>query len=181
MEKTINKVSIRMVNDIPLVSEEILDTPQKAAQAVGQFIKDMEREAFCVINFNSKLQPINFSVVSIGTVNSTLAVPRDVLKSAILSNATYMMIMHNHPSSILKPSTDDIKMTSRFIDTCELMGMPLLDHIIVGPKTNDYFSMKEKNTVSFKSSIKYADNLEFLNFKTGDEVKVAEKNNRLAR
>ena len=80
MEKTINKVSIRMVNDIPLVSEEILDTPQKAAQAVGKFIKDMDREAFCVINFNSKLQPINFSVVSIGTVNSTLAVPRDVLK-----------------------------------------------------------------------------------------------------
>ena len=84
----LNKVSIRLINDAPLVSDEQLDTPKKAAKIVGDFIRNMDREVLCVVNFNSKLQPINFNVVSVGTVNQSLAVPRDILKSAILSNAT---------------------------------------------------------------------------------------------
>ena len=97
MEKTkLNKVSIRLINDAPLVSDEQLDTPKKAAKIVGDFIRNMDREVLCVVNFNSKLQPINFNVVSVGTVNQSLAVPKDILKSAILSNATNIMILHNH-------------------------------------------------------------------------------------
>lgn len=180
-EKTLNKVSIRLVSDSPLISEGFINSPEKAVEIVGDYIKEMDREVLSVINLNSKLQPINFNVVSIGTVNQTLAVPRDVLKSAILSNASYMMVMHNHPTSVLTPSKDDIKMTSRLIDVCELVGIPLLDHIIVGPRTDNYFSMKDKDTVNFKGNNKYADRLEFLNFKTSDEVKVAEKDNRSAR
>ena len=75
MEKTkLNKVSIRLINDAPLVSDEQLDTPKKAAKIVGDFIRNMDREVLCVVNFNSKLQPINFNVVSVGTFNP--AAPR---------------------------------------------------------------------------------------------------------
>ncbi len=66
-----NKVSIRLINDAPLVSNEQLDTPKKAAKIVGDFIRNMDREVLCVVNFNSKLQPINFNVVSVGTVNKS--------------------------------------------------------------------------------------------------------------
>ena len=180
-QKTLNKVSIRLVNDVPLVSENSLSTPEKAVDIVANYIKEMDREVLSVINLNAKLQPINFSIVSIGAVDQTLAVPRDVLKSAILSNAAHMMVMHNHPSSKLTPSREDIKMTSRLIDICELVGIPLLDHIIVGPKNKDYFSMRLQDAVNFKSDIKYADKLEFLNFKSSDNVKVAERDNRSSR
>ena len=180
-QKTLNKVSIRLVNDVPLVSESSLSTPEKAVEIVADYIKGMDREVLSVINLNAKLQPINFSIVSIGAVDQTLAVPRDVLKSAILSNAAHMMVMHNHPSSNLTPSREDIKMTSRLIDICELVGIPLVDHIIVGPKNKDYFSMRLQDAVNFKSDIKYADKLEFLNFKSSDNVKVAERDNRSSR
>lgn len=180
-QKTLNKVSIRLVNDVPLVSESSLSTPEKAVEIVADYIKGMDREVLSVINLNAKLQPINFSIISIGAVDQTLAVPRDVLKSAILSNAAHMMVMHNHPSSNLTPSREDVKMTSRLIDICELVGIPLVDHIIVGPKNKDYFSMRLQDAVNFKSDIKYADKLEFLNFKSSDNVKVAERDNRSSR
>lgn len=180
-QKTLNKVSIRLVNDVPLVSENSLSTPEKAVDIVADYIKGMDREVLSVINLNAKLQPINFSIVSIGAVDQTLAVPRDVLKSAILSNAAHMMVMHNHPSSNLTPSREDVKMTSRLIDICELVGIPLVDHIIVGPQNKDYFSMRLQDAVNFKSDIKYADKLEFLNFKSSDNLKVAERDDRSSR
>lgn len=182
MEKTkLNKVSIRLINDAPLVSDEQLDTPKKAAKIVGDFIRNMDREVLCVVNFNSKLQPINFNVVSVGTVNQSLAVPRDILKSAILSNATNIMILHNHPTGILTPSTEDIKTTSKLIDTCDMIGIPLLDHIIVGSNRDEFFSMKMKEVVKFNKSVNYGVSLEFLKFKEPNLNQLTEKNNKLAR
>lgn len=180
-QKKINRVAIRLVQESPLVSEEYLSSPEKAAEVVGDYIRNMDREVLCTINLNAKLQPINFNIASIGTVNQTLAVPRDLLKTAILSNATNMMVLHNHPSGDLTPSKEDIKITSRLISICELVGIPLLDHIIVGPSKKEFFSMKEKCTVPFKGSVKYEERLEYLNFKTNIEEKVAEKNSRSAR
>ena len=107
MEK-IKQVSIRLVKERPLLSEEQLISPEKVAMVVGDYIRDLDREALCVINFNSKLQPINFNLVSIGAVDTTIATPREILKSAILSNAANMMVLHNHPSNILEPSKEDI-------------------------------------------------------------------------
>lgn len=179
--KQFNQVSIRLVKDVPLITEEQLDTPEKASKVVGDFIRNMDREMLCVVNFNSKLQPINFNVVSIGTVNQSLAVPRDILKSAILSNASNIMVLHNHPSGILSPSKDDIVTTARIIGACDMIGIPLLDHIIVGPKREEYFSMKVKDTIKFNKSVKYQANLEYLNFKEPNLNRVEEKNNKLGK
>lgn len=132
MEK-INQVSIRLVKERPLLSEEQLTSPEKVAMVVGDYIRDLDREALCVINFNSKLQPINFNLVSIGAVDTTISTPREILKSAILSNATNMMVLHNHPSNMLEPSKEDVRTTSKLVEICNLIGIPLLDHIIVGP------------------------------------------------
>ena len=143
MEK-IKQVSIRLVKERPLLSEEQLISPEKVAMVVGDYIRDLDREALCVINFNSKLQPINFNLVSIGAVDTTIATPREILKSAILSNAANMMVLHNHPSNILEPSKEDIRTTSKLVEICNLVGIPLLDHIIVGPEKGRYFSLRNK-------------------------------------
>ena len=128
MEK-IKQVSIRLVKERPLLSEEQLISPEKVAMVVGDYIRDLDREALCVINFNSKLQPINFNLVSIGAVDTTIATPREILKSAILSNAANMMVLHNHPSNILEPSKEDIRTTSKLVEICNLVGIPLLSFI----------------------------------------------------
>lgn len=174
MEK-INQVSIRLVNERPLLSEEQLTSPEKVAMVVGDYVRDLDREALCVINFNTKLQPINFNLVSIGAVDTTIANPREILKSAILSNATNMMVLHNHPSNILEPSKEDVRTTSKLVEICNLVGIPLLDHIIVGPEKGRYFSMRDKQLVDFRKSSAYSDKLEFLNFKTDKDIRIAEE------
>ena len=83
MEK-INQVSIRLVKERPLLSEEQLTSPEKVAMVVGDYIRDMDREALCVINFNSKLQPLNFNLVSIGAIDTTIASPREMLKLSLI-------------------------------------------------------------------------------------------------
>ena len=174
MEK-IKQVSIRLVKERPLLSEEQLISPEKVAMVVGDYIRDLDREALCVINFNSKLQPINFNLVSIGAVDTTIATPREILKSAILSNATNMMVLHNHPSNILEPSKEDVRTTSKLVEICNLVGIPLLDHIIVGPEKGRYFSLRNKKLVNFSKSKVYSDKLEFLNFKTDKDIRIAEE------
>ena len=170
-----NQVSIRLVKERPLLSEEQLTSPEKVAMVVGDYIRDMDREALCVINFNSKLQPLNFNLVSIGAIDTTIASPREILKSAILSNAANMMILHNHPSNILEPSKEDIRTTAKLVDICNLVGIPLLDHIIVGPDKGRYFSLRDKQLVDFRKSSTYSDKLEFLNFKKDKDIKIAEE------
>ena len=174
MEK-VNQVSIRLVKERSLLSEEQLTSPEKVAMTVGDYIRNIDREVLCVINFNSKLQPINFNLASIGAINYAIASPREVLKSAILSNAANMMILHNHPSNILEPSKEDIQTTAKLIDICNLMDIPLLDHIIVGPEKGRYFSLRNKKLVNFSKSKVYSDKLEFLNFKTDKDIRIAEE------
>lgn len=103
------------------------------------------------------------------------------MKSAILSNASNIMVLHNHPSGILSPSKDDIVTTARIIGACDMIGIPLLDHIIVGPNRDEFFSMKMKEVVKFNKSVNYEVSLEFLKFKEPNLNQLTEKNNKLAR
>jgi DNA repair protein RadC len=73
-----------------------------------------------------------------------MAHPREIFKASILSNAATIMLMHNHPSGNLTPSKQDTMMTDRMAKMCELMGIPLIDHVIVGGDNRQYFSFKEK-------------------------------------
>ena len=72
------------------------------------------------------------NIVSVGSLNEALINPREIFKSAILSNAHSMMLIHNHPSGNLTPSTSDIQTTARMQELGELMGISLVDHIITG-------------------------------------------------
>lgn len=78
-----------------------------------------------------------------GTVDSCLVHPRDVIRFVCLSNATYMIICHNHPSGDPEPSEEDIRLTNRLIKITQLIQIPLIDHIIV--TQNSYTSFKENN------------------------------------
>jgi hypothetical protein len=84
------------------------------------------------------------NIVSTGTLNASLAHPREILKSAVLSNASATMLFHNHPSGNLTPSKEDIEITDRMSKLFALADMPLLDHIIIG-NGDQYYSFKENS------------------------------------
>lgn len=82
-------------------------------------------------------------IVGMGTLNSVLVHPREVFKSAILSNASSIILAHNHPSGDPEPSRHDIEVTKRLAEAGNLMGIEVLDHIVVAE--NRYFSFREEN------------------------------------
>ena len=102
----------------------------------------------CVINLKSDGTPINCNFVSMGAINQAVAEPRELFKSAILSNAAKMILVHNHPSGRLEPSKEDTIMTDRILKLSCLLGIPLDDHVIVGGDNSRYFSFREKEIMT---------------------------------
>ncbi|MCR5835362.1 MAG: JAB domain-containing protein [Lachnospiraceae bacterium] len=171
----LNEVRIRLVKGSPLWSTTPMQTPRAAVSVLGDYIRELDREALCVVNLDSKLRPINFSIVSVGTVNQSIANPGDIMKSAILSNASFITMLHNHPSSDLSPSKQDIEITERMIEVGNLLSINLIDHIIVGPEKDEFYSLREKNEVNFHAYTRFDGNIENLNFKTEQGLLVAEE------
>ena len=118
--------------------------PMDVVELLGQNMCELDREVVCVINLRSDGIPVNCNFVSMGAVDECVAHPREILKSAILSNANSMILLHNHPSGNLSPSKWDSMITDRMLKVGELIGIPLRDHIIVGGDNRSYFSFREK-------------------------------------
>lgn len=145
-ENVLPQVAIRMVQERPLISNEKMDSPKAAIHVMSEFLSQMDRELVCVVNLQSDMKPINMNIVSMGALSESLVHPREMMKSAILSNAHSFMMIHNHPSGNLVPSKEDIAMTDRMHQVGELLGIQLVDHIITG-RGNEYYSFHEKDTI----------------------------------
>ena len=121
-----------------------VNKPSDLVPMIKRFIGDSDRENLIVCCLDIKNKPINVSVVSTGSINSSVVHPREVFKTAILSNANSIVVAHNHPSGNTKPSSNDFNITVRLGECGEILGIPLLDHIIVG---DDYYSFREDNAL----------------------------------
>lgn len=146
-EFALEVVSVRLVRDAPIMSGTVINAPQDAVRLVGQELCDMDREVVCVINLKADQTPINCHFASVGALDHSMAHPRELLKTGILSNAAAMILCHNHPSGNLLPSETDVRLTDRMQQVCGLVGIQLLDHVIVGGDNSRYFSFKEKGLV----------------------------------
>ena len=141
--KRINIVSIKMVKESSfLYQTRTISSPKDGYEMIKYQLQDSDREQFIIACLNTKNEPINISVVSVGTLNKTIVHPREVFKTAILSNAASIMAFHNHPSGDTEPSQQDIQLTNRLYEVGELLGIKLLDHLIIGYGT--FTSLKEK-------------------------------------
>lgn len=154
----LNQVAIRMVEMPPLLSDVPMDGPEAAVKVMADMLKDYDREVVAIVNLQTDGKPINMNVVSMGALDQSIAHPREILKCTILSNASAIMLVHNHPSNKLQPSMDDIATTARVKQLCDLIGVKFLDHIIVGPG-RDYYSFHQKQQIPL-SSLKLTNNLE---------------------
>ncbi len=117
----------------------------RTGEDVYNLIKDeMEnelQEKFMAIYLDVKNNVILKKVIFIGTVNNSNVTARDVFREGVKSNATSMIIAHNHPAGSIVPSKDDIYLTKEFIKLGRMMGISVIDHIIIGK--NNYYSFRE--------------------------------------
>jgi len=145
-EYKLEQVSVRLklMEEAPLYSTDKIDTPDRAIEIMSDMMKSLDREHVCVVNLDGASHPINFNVVSMGSINMSPVVMSEVFKTAILSNATRILLLHNHPSSNITPSKEDHAVTAKVMMASMLMGIPLVDHIIVGGGTGEYFSYKKE-------------------------------------
>jgi DNA repair protein RadC len=93
--------------------------------------------------FNHHHQAIGHTLAYMGTLNQALVEPRGLLVPALLANAASILMFHNHPSGDPTPSTDDICLTERVAEAGEILGVPVLDHIILGEPPR-YYSFREQ-------------------------------------
>lgn len=165
MADKLEQVAIRMVEQPPLYSKEPMNNPDAAIRVMNEFLSQMDRELFCIVNLQADLTPINMNIVSVGSLNEALINPREIFKSAILSNAHSMMLIHNHPSGNLTPSTSDIQTTARMQELGELMGISLVDHIITG-RNGNYYSFRDKGEFP-DSRVRFSTRVEDINLTKG--------------
>lgn len=141
--KRVDWVTIRLVKEKSvLYGRRKISTPKDAIELVNGFLEYCDREQLVVCSLDTKNQPTAMEVVSIGTVNSSLIHPREVFKTSILSNASSVIIFHNHPSGDPTPSNEDKNITRRLKEAGQILGIEVLDHIIIAD--NEFCSLKEK-------------------------------------
>ncbi|URN83912.1 JAB domain-containing protein [Acetobacterium wieringae] len=145
--KRVNIVSLKMVKEGHILYDvRKLSSPSDAAGLGRKFLDEADREQVIVCCLDNKNQPVSVNIVSMGTVNSSLVHPREVFKTAVLSNAASIILFHNHPSGDPEPSQEDINITERIKEAGKILGIELLDHIIIGSE-NQFISFKEKNMI----------------------------------
>ena len=142
----ISVVSLKMVRD-RILSFDNISSPRIVYDICDEILKDCDRENIIAICLDSQNKPTNISIVGVGSIRTAIAEPREIFKTAILSNSNSIIVAHNHPSGEVKPSHADIYFTKRLIRCGTLLGIKILDHIIVGDE--EYFSFKENCVCNF--------------------------------
>lgn len=141
--KRVDIVSLRLVKERSLLyKNRAIRSPEDGYNLFKQFLGELDREYFVVMCLDVKNQPTAMNVCHIGSLNASIVHPREVMKTAVLSNAASIIVLHNHPSGQATPSPEDIDVTKRLAQACDIMGIDLLDHLVVGD--DDFVSLKEK-------------------------------------
>jgi DNA repair protein RadC len=136
-------VSVKLVREKTMKYPGKINNPKACYDIVKDLLVDADREMFVVVCLDQRNKVTAVNTVHIGGVAECPAVhPREVFKPAILSNATRVILVHNHPSGELALSYEDIDTTQKLIQSGRLLGIDVLDHIVIGD--NVYSAMSEK-------------------------------------
>jgi len=121
--------------------EKITDAPEavKIARSIFDTL-DADREHFVALFLNRANKVEGYKVLFSGSPNQTPVFIQTLFRYALLANASAIIVCHNHPAGSLKPSPEDIQITEKIREAGELLGVPLLDHIIL--TDDDYLSMQ---------------------------------------
>lgn len=139
--KSIAELAVRMSRERAALSLNF-DSPATVAAYFMEELRHEEKEKILLLSLDNKLHLIEKYVLSVGTINTSLLSPREAFVQAFKCRASYVMLLHNHPSGDAQPSRQDLLITGKIKDAGTLVEIPLLDHIIIGDGC--YTSLKEK-------------------------------------
>jgi DNA repair protein RadC len=128
------------------LAREKIDSPALVYELLGAEMRSLHKESLRVILLDTRFRLQHIQEVSLGSVNESIAHPRDVFRPAVISSAYALIVVHNHPSGDPSPSQSDHSLTRRLVEASELLQIKLLDHIIIGAPAegrSPYFSFKE--------------------------------------
>lgn len=120
-----------------------VSSPLILSQYFMEVLRHEQKECFIVTFLDAKCKMMGYQMISTGSLTASVVHPREVYKIAIQKSAYSIIVLHNHPSGDPTPSKEDIQITERLKKVGELIGIPLLDHIIIGDGI--YRSLKEES------------------------------------
>jgi len=122
----------KRVFQIRPLEKTVIESPQMAAAVLSSELMWQKNERFAVLLLDVKNRLLGTQIVTIGTATETLIHPREVFREAIKQGANRLIIAHNHPSGGLEPSPEDLESTEQLLKGGQYLGIPLLDHLILG-------------------------------------------------
>lgn len=150
-KKRVDIVSLQMVKEsTTLYAGRQCNSPDAMYRLFAPFIETKDREYLVMAGLNQKMEPTIIQTIHIGTINQSLAFPRDILKAALLSNSVSICIAHNHPSGDVTASFADIQLTKQLEKACKLLQIKLQDQLIIG-STGDYLSLRAEGYIDDQS------------------------------
>lgn len=141
----VGELSRRIWKRKVLLEPQTFENPRLVADYYQEDMRHKEQEEFHVMFFNTKQVLIRETLVSKGTVNASLAAPREIFVEALRNQAVTIILVHNHPSGNPEPSQEDILLTRNIQAAGDIIGIRLIDHIIIGD--NRYVSLKERGLI----------------------------------
>ncbi|MEW6618062.1 MAG: DNA repair protein RadC [bacterium] len=137
------EISRRLSTQAPSYRSKELTDPEKVYRLVKSKLKDYHKEHFYIIALNSRGHSI--AEVSVGSLNTSIAHPREVFAEAIKSKAASVIFAHNHPSGDPEPSEDDLVITKKLVESGRILDIEVFDHIIV--VKDGFFSFRNKGLI----------------------------------
>lgn len=125
-----------------LANKPLIRCPEGAVSLLMPRLRYEPREHFVALLLDTRHRTIGIHTVSIGTINCSVVSPAEVMKAALLANATAVIVAHNHPSGDPEPSAEDRAVTKRLVEAGKILGIDLLDHLIIGD--GRWVSLKER-------------------------------------
>lgn len=138
--KAVFELAIRHERELT-EKKPIFASPKELANYFMPKFRNHKKEVFTVLLFDSQHRLIKEETIAIGTLAKVLVEPREVFFKAISMQASSVIMIHNHPSGIITPSDDDIELTKQIAEAGKILGVPVLDHLILGE--NDFYSFRE--------------------------------------
>ena len=132
MSERLEFVHTKLVKDSWLSPPVYINSPSDAVLAIRDMIGELDKEVCAVVNLSTKGQVINASFVSMGSINSSLVTPPQVFRASLLSGATSVLVMHNHPSGNCTPSNVDRLAAGKLAAAGRIVGVELTDFLMDG-------------------------------------------------
>lgn len=139
------ELGVRAAADAVKLDEPKMLSSSTAFNYMNEYLYNLDHEEFWVLYLRNNLTPLKASCIGRGGLTATVVDPKVIVREALLLNSCAMMLFHNHPSGVLKPSIQDDSITRKIKDAAALFDMRVIDHLIIG--NSAYYSYHDEGNI----------------------------------